>query len=284
MTLPGNTRDNGHPTPRPKAILSNDSGPFPGSPPPNPVHPEGLTLPVTSPATPIHVVGFGTGLWGLPSASPFVNKLVMWLRMAGLPHTVSQPKALPASKSGKVPYLLRPGGDVLSDSSVIIRTLSAEHAVALDEGLSAHQQAISSLLQRTCEDSLYWSIVYWRWVDDAGWAIVRAAYFGGFPWPLRTLLPPFVRRGLIRNAYAHGLGRHRREEVAAVGKADVDALDALLGDQEFFLGRPSTADAVAWGQLASLARAPLTDPVSAHLRGKPRLLAFVDRMEARWPG
>lgn len=64
----------------------------------------------------------------------------------------------------------------------------------------------------------------------------------------------------------------------------ISLVDALLGDQELFLGRPSTADAVVWGQLASLARSPLRDPVSQHLRGKPRLMAFVDRMEARYPG
>ncbi len=39
---------------------------------------------------------------------------------------------------------------------------------------------------------------------------------------------------------AQGTGRHSREEIYAQGKADLDAVATLLGDQPFMLGTEPT--------------------------------------------
>jgi glutathione S-transferase len=235
-------------------------------------------------SAPVVVYGFGASIWGQPSASPFVNKLVFWLRMVGLPHELRAPTGPPASRTGKVPYIDRPGGAVLADSSVIIATLSAEHGLELGGPLSRSEQARLIALQRLCEDSLYWTVVYFRWLDDGGWAITKPAYFAFLPGLARVLATPFIRRGVVKSLHGQGLGRRSPAEVAAVGIANLDALEALLGDQDYFLGRPTLADAIVWGFLAGYYATPYSDPVTAHARRSGPLRAFVERMGTRWPG
>jgi len=107
---------------------------------------------------------------------------------------------------------------------------------------------------------------------------------------------------VVKSLHGQGLGRRspaevaavgisnldaleaRPAEVAAVGIANLDALEALLGDQDYFLGRPTLADAIVWGFLAGYYATPYSDPVTAHARRSGPLRAFVERMGARWPG
>jgi glutathione S-transferase len=102
-------------------------------------------------------------------------KVETWLRMAGIPY---EPRAIggpPKSTTGKVPYIERPDGSRLSDSTVIIDTLARERNVTLDDGLTAEERALSTAIQRTFEESLYFAVLYERWVDAAGWAITEPA-------------------------------------------------------------------------------------------------------------
>src|SRR5687768_4913060 len=102
-------------------------------------------------------------LWGIPNPSPFCMKVETWLRMAGLPYEAREIEGPPRSQSGKLPYIERPDGSLLWDSSVIIDTLTRERNVTLDAELSADQRAIGTLLQRTFEENLYFVAVYDRW-------------------------------------------------------------------------------------------------------------------------
>lgn len=231
---------------------------------------------------PVQVFGFGGSLWGLPSASPFVNKLVMWLRMAGIPYTLGEPKGPPASKTGKVPYIVKADGAVVADSSVIIATLAAERGIDLGGPFGREERAQLTAIQRLCEDSLYWTIVYFRWIDPAGWQITQPAYFSFIPALVRWAVTPFIRRSVGRSLFGQGLGRRSAGEVAAVGIADLDALVGLLGEQDYLLGRPTVADAIAWGMLAGFFGTPYADPVTMHARAQPTLAAYVTRMNARF--
>ena len=117
--------------------------------------------------------------------------------MAGLPYVAKNISGPPKSKSGKIPYLERPDGSLLSDSSVIIETLTREHAVKLDSGLSSAERAQSILLQRLFEEELYFHLLYDRWFDPAGWQVTEPAYFKTLPWILRATVVPVIRRQLI---------------------------------------------------------------------------------------
>jgi glutathione S-transferase len=223
--------------------------------------------------------------WGLPNPSPFCMKVETWLRMAGIPYAAKAIQGPPKSGTGKVPYIERPDGSLLADSTVIIDTLTRERAVTLDEGVTAEEKALSHVLQRTFEESLYFCVLYERWVDDAGWAITEPAYFETIPWFVRRAIVPIVRRKIISASRGQGLGRLPRSQILERGMADVNAIAALLGDRPFFLGRPSTIDAIAYGFLANLLVPPLPSPVSDAARKQPNLVRFAERMKQDyWQG
>lgn len=230
---------------------------------------------------PVVVVGMAPCL-GLPSASPFCLKLETWLRMAGIPYVTQTLSGPIPSSTGKVPYIVREDGTLLADSGVIIDTLTTERGVTLDDGLSAEECATAHLVRRTIEEHLYQACVYDRWIDDAGWAITRVAYFGGLPWPLRWLVPTFLRPKVIAASRGHGLGRHPAATVRAAAVADVHAVATVLGDREWFFGRPSTTDAIAYGFFANLLGAPIEGSVKDAVAGHANLVAHVERVKRAW--
>jgi glutathione S-transferase len=92
-----------------------------------------------------------------------------------------------------------------------------------------------------------------------------------------------LRRSLGHHLYERGIGRYEAADIEAIGRADVDALVAQLGEQPFLLGdAPSKADAIAFGLLAVLVRSELPTPVARYVRAQPSLVRFVDRAEARF--
>jgi glutathione S-transferase len=221
-------------------------------------------------------------LWGLPNASPFCMKVETWLRMAGLPYQTRAITGPPRSKSSKVPYVERPDGSLLYDSSVILETLEREHDVTLDRHLSADDRAVGLLLQRMLEESLYFLVLYERWVDDQNWTRTARDYFGDFPWPIRKLVVPIVRRKIVAAAVGQGVSRLPEGQRVARGKADVRAIAQLLGDKPYFFARPSSYDAIAYSFLANMLWAPYDSPVKDELRAQPNLVAYCERMKAAY--
>lgn len=223
-------------------------------------------------------------LWGIPSPSPFCLKLETWLRMAGLPYEARIISGPPKDTKGKVPYVSLPGGGTLGDTTLIIEHLTAERGVRLDEGLTERERATALAMQRLVENHLYFATAWERWAVDEAWRFTRDSYFGGLPPPLRLIAPPMLRRKVLRDLWGHGLGRHTPDDVVRMGSRDLDALAALLGDQEYLLGRPSSVDASAYGLLANLLGFPPGSRLADAARRHDNLVAYVARMRARYWG
>jgi glutathione S-transferase len=221
-------------------------------------------------------------LWGLPNGSPFCMKVETWLRMAGLPYEARAIQGPPKSKSGKIPYIERADGSLLSDSSTIIATLTREHDVTLDRALSAQDRALGVLLQRTLEENLYFIALHERWVEDGNWTRTAKDYFGEFPLLIRTLVVPFVRRKVIASARGQGVARLSRDERLAKAKLDLSAIAHLLGDKPYFFGQPSSYDAIAYAFLANLLWSPYPGPLQDAGRAEPTLAAYCERMKAAY--
>lgn len=147
--------------------------------------------------------------FGLPNASPFCMKLETWLRMAGLPfETVNDGMRVMKAPKGKLPYIVDDDGSVVSDSSLIIEHLQQRRGIALDAALTPAERGVATAFRRLFEENLYWAVLHTRWVDDAGWALTREAFFGTMPVPLRWFVPAMARRGLRAELRGHGMGRH----------------------------------------------------------------------------
>ena len=222
--------------------------------------------------------------FGLPNASPFCMKLETWLRMAGLPFEapLGTLHNLQRAPLGKLPYIVDQGV-AIADSGFIIEHLTTEYAVKLDAWLDASQRATALAWQRLLEEHLYWAVVHTRWVQDAGWALTREAFFGQLPVPLKWVVPTVARRGLIRQLRGHGMGLHAEPQIIALGQADITALADFLGDKRYFMGsEPCSLDACAYAFLANLLWAPVESELKRHAQRFPQLQAYCERMRGSY--
>jgi glutathione S-transferase len=219
-----------------------------------------------------------------PNPSPFCVKLATYFRMAGVEYRAQaiDRSSLRRAPKGKVPFIDE-GGRILCDSQLIVERYERERAV--DAGLSRAEHARAHLIRRTFEEGLYFVSIYSRFFEDANFEVLKQLFAPLAPAPLLPILAFMLRRNMKRELYFQGTGRHSRDEIYAIGRADVDALVELLGDQPFFLGeRPRTVDAVAYGFLVNGLYWRFSSPLAEHLRAQPSLVAYVDRMRERYWG
>ncbi len=218
--------------------------------------------------------------FGLPNASPFCMKLETYLRMAALPFEIpwASLRHLQQAPKGKMPYI-EDEGRRLADTSLIIDYLKTRYGDPLDGWLDAPQHAVALAFQRLLEENLYWAVVYTRWVEPQGWELTKAAFFGKLPVPLKWIVPPLARRGLIKELHGQGMGRHSRAEIMTIGQRDIEALANFLADKPYFMGgRPCSLDAVAYAFLANLVWAPVASELKAHAQQYPQIEAYCGRM------
>ena len=222
--------------------------------------------------------------FGLANASPFCMKLETYLRMAALPFEIpcATLSHLQKAPMGKMPYI-EDEGRTLADTTFIIDYLKTRYGDPLDGWMDATQRAVALAFQRLLEENLYWAVVYTRWVEPQGWELTKAAFFGKMPAPLKWLVPPLARRGITKELHGHGMGRHSREEIMAIGKRDIDALAAFLADKPYFMGaQPCSLDACAYAFLANLVWPPLESELKLHTKKYPQLEAYCQRMRSRY--
>lgn len=219
-------------------------------------------------------------IWGR-NVSPFTLKLETWLRLASVPFENIEVRNPGKGPKGKLPAI-EDQGRLIGDSTLIIDHLKHTRGVDLDEGLDARAQAEAVALQRLFEDHLYWAIVYSRWLDPEGFAAIRTGFFADMPPIVRDVFPTVVRTKIRWDLRAQGLGRHTRDEVYALARADLQAVaDGLEGGPWFLASRPTTLDAIAYGHLANIALVPIETELKAMMiRDFPRLVAYCHSMEA----
>jgi glutathione S-transferase len=217
------------------------------------------------------------------NVSPFTLKLETWLKLTGLPYRVVAIRNPGQGPKGKLPFIEDDDGSFIADSSLIIEHLSRTRGVDPDAGLEPGQRALALALQRLFEDHLYFVGVWSRWVDPEGWAVFGPALLAGVPAPARHVVAAFVRRRVRKSLDAQGLGRHRQDEIYAMGRADLEAIARLLAERPFFVAdRPTTIDTVAYGFLANLLLVPIESDLKRSARGFANLVAWTEAMERRF--
>ena len=235
-----------------------------------------------SSSAPIQVYAFGPA-WGIPipTPSPFGLKLVTWLRMYELPfelHVENNPGKGPKKKSPWVQI----DGEVVGDSELIIARLKARAGRDLDAGLTAEQRAIDLAVRRMLDEHYHQVWEHELFILDAAWERGKE-FFDQLPPVVRVLVRTMVRGQLRAQLHARGVGRHSHEDIVRMGVADLDAVDALLGDKPYFFGdAPTDLDATVFAFLAVTYYIPSPSPVWEHLRARPRLTGYCDRVLARY--
>jgi isoprene-epoxide---glutathione S-transferase len=235
----------------------------------------------------VEVYGF-TPSWGLPDISPFVTKVVNYLTMADIPFEYKiQPLGTLAtvSPTAKLPYILDDGKQI-NDSTTIINYLKDKYGDKLDSNLSDSEKAVGLAFQRMVEENVYWSgIIYARWRNPE----VFAVYLPSFVPPGQEPAPEFLeamgnyRLKIWGAASGHGMGLRTDEDVLVNLKVDLDALSAFLADKPFFMGEePTSYDATIYSTFRHIADVPWDWAGRDYARSKSNLLAYAERMNARY--
>ncbi len=224
--------------------------------------------------------------WDFPDASPYVCKLVMWLRLAGLEYEllyVPWPEMIERAPRKSVPWIEDADGEVIHDSQRIIDRLTDKRDITLDAHLSPRERAQMRAWQRLLEDHYYWAgLVQMRWVEDHNWAIYKkelAAELESSPEVEQFFQE--IRDYLVNEFHGHAVGKMTLDEVRTVACQDLDALSDWLGDAAYFMGdRPTSVDAVLYAWLLQTYATPCTSPVVDHARTLGKLEAYFNRLHA----
>lgn len=230
----------------------------------------------------IRLFAFGTG-WGIPFATsaPFPLKLAAWLRMAELPFDFVVANDASKGPKGKSPWI-EYGAVRMADSSLIIEHLEARFGIDLDAHLDGRQRALAVCVQRMLEEHYHQCFEHQLFFGEGSDERLRE-FATVMPRPIRWLVPTIVRRHFAKQLHARGMGRHSQEVIIAQGKADLDALSELLGDQPYLLGdRPSSIDACAFGFLGVSVYVQGDNPLYRHGASLDNLMRYCERMRARY--
>ncbi len=211
--------------------------------------------------------------------SPFCLKVETYCQLAGIEFdkVISLPLRAPR---GKLPFLTD-GPEKIPDSALIISYLSRQFGDQLDQGLDATRRAKGHLIRRCCEESLYFVLLYSRWIDPGGWKIIKPALFGAAPPLIRDVVAAMARRNVKRALHGQGYGRFSPQEVYAHGAADLEALALSMSPNGFAVGeRPTSYDATLYAFLTNILDAPVETALKAAAQGYPEFSGYLARMHA----
>jgi len=221
--------------------------------------------------------------WGIPFATsaPFPLKLETWLRMAKIPYEVVIENNAGKGPKKKTPWI--EDGDVrMGDSELVIEYLKKKHGVDPDAGLSAADRGLATAVHRMFEEHYHQAFEHQLFFGRGGPGRLTEM-LSSLPLLARPLVRTLLTGGLRKQLHARGVSRHGEDVLVEMGKADLDAASALLGDKEFFLGsEPHTVDACAFGFLGVSVYVTGDNPLFRHAASLENLVRYTERMRTRF--
>jgi glutathione S-transferase len=220
-------------------------------------------------------------MFGIPNLSPFCCKLETWLRITRVPYEVVDTPDPRKGPKGKLPFI-EDAGMRIADSSRIIEHLVKTRGVDPDVCLNTSQRATALLVQRTLEEHYAFVLAYTHLVRDEGLRHTRAR-FDSVPAIVRPLVARAVLGQIKKLLWQQGILRHSDQEILESGLRDWRAVLTGMCDGPFFFGdEPTGVDAIVFGALATSVLTPINSPIRDFLRSQPAVVAYADRMLARF--
>lgn len=219
---------------------------------------------------------------GTPDSSPFVIKVMMLLRLAGVQFREAQGNPFKAPH-GLLPYI-EDDGKRVADSTMIRFHLEKKYGFDFDRGLGKEQRAIAWAVEKMCEDHLYFSMIEMRWLDADNFREGLGRHmFDAIPAAARPIAKAVLRRMNAKRLHGHGIGRHPRQQIAELATRDVEALAAILGSKPYLMGdEPCAADAFVFGIITSILTPPLKSPIRAAMEQYANLVGYRDRITSQY--
>ncbi|KAI3416688.1 uncharacterized protein J3R85_015134 [Psidium guajava] len=182
--------------------------------------------------------------FGLPTACSHCLPVFIYLRLAKIPFGLEFNLTFP--DSDQVPYV-ESGAYVAynNEKGGVIESLKEDGIVDLDLELRSLPEFISS--KAMISSWLEEAIIYELWLGSDGTS-AHNIYYADLPWPVGKLLylkqihSVKQRLGITKdNAERREAEIYRRANIA------YEALSIMLGEDDFFFGRPSSLDAIFLG-------------------------------------
>ena len=222
--------------------------------------------------------------WGIPDLSPYVTSSDLYLRMVGQPYRLVLGDLAKAPK-GKLPYL-EDGGTVVADTSFILDYLKATYGDPLDGRLDKRDAAARLMLWRLMNESFYWYLIQGRYRRDHDFALydpLWAQFFGHLPEAERTAAIVSTRERILTQFYQSGRGRFSWEEVETMGRREIDAVAAWLGDKDYLFGEsPTSADCAVYAFFQGLIYVPFENGIKDHALAQAGVKAYMVRISERY--
>jgi isoprene-epoxide---glutathione S-transferase len=225
--------------------------------------------------------------WTVPCISPYVTKVIYYMKMTGIPHEpVSQDltKLDQETPFGKLPKI-DDNGETVADSTNIINYLKGKYGDKLDASLSPQAKGQMLAWNRLIDEHLYWvAVIQPRWRESANWEKYLRIIAGtdDVPAPLRAFADDFRFR--ILTEFMHGgWGRMPGDVLYQRARADIDAISGNLGGSKFMMGEhPTSIDAAVSSILRHIVDTPFVFDTKDYTASKPNLKAYLGRMKERF--
>jgi len=230
----------------------------------------------------IKLYGFGQA-FGVVDASPFVVKVDLFLKLSGIDFEyIADFNQLKKSPKNKFPFI-DDNGTKVGDSAFIFKYLTEKYNIKLDDHLNDVQKARASLYTKALDESLYWCLVYSRWVKEDTWPLLQDAFFSQIPIPFKWIMPSIIRKDVKNTLKRQGYGRHSETELLTIADEHFSALSALLGESDYFFGdKISSFDAIAYAALCEFISVDFFNSFNQQARKYDNLIQYCERIETEY--
>ncbi|KAK2168212.1 hypothetical protein LSH36_19g05007 [Paralvinella palmiformis] len=228
------------------------------------------------------------GDWGLPSIDHHCLAVMAYCKFSEAPVTLTKCGNPWKSPSGELP-VLKHDKALMTKVNEIFNYLR-QNRWGLDHELTTKQCADIVAFTALIEDKLVPALLYLWWVDSKTYLELTRPWFSSrLPFPLNFYLPLKKHKDYVNylnQAYnADNLTETEREQkVYKDAKECLNILSSKLGNKDYFFGNsPSSLDAVVFGYLAPLLKAPFPNTVlQTHLKSCHDLTRYCERILSKY--
>ncbi|XP_019616237.1 PREDICTED: failed axon connections homolog [Branchiostoma belcheri] len=212
----------------------------------------------------------------IPCLTPFGMKLETYLRMADIPFEHMYGRSM--GPKGKIPWI-EYNGEAMGDSGLILEFLNREKGVDLNQSLSAADKAVSRAFTKMVEENTYWGLVEDRWIENFD----KLQDLFELPWFVMFLIRS-AKGKIKKTLWAHGIGRHTKDDLRGIIEKDLRAISNFLGTKPYLMGEePTEVDAAVFGQLSEIVWATSGSYLHRIVTVDcPNLLAYCNRIKDRY--
>ncbi|NRB81300.1 MAG: glutathione S-transferase family protein [Saccharospirillaceae bacterium] len=213
-------------------------------------------------------------MFGLPSSSPFCLKLEAFLRWQSIKFVNKH--ALPFEGPYKKIPFVDYQGQRLGDSSLIIDQLLTDLNISYDKHLNL---SVGHSFAKLMEEQMYWVMVYFRWMDQETWPILKKAFFGSVPKLIKPIIIHTARKQAKSALYGLGIGRLPVDSILSKAQIDLNALENQLKQSTFICGDIMTHyDLSIWAVLSQFMQSNFHIKLSDLTLDRPVLKDYIKRV------